>query len=449
MLKLSVIILAAGHGTRMRSDLPKVLHKVGGFPMLELVVSLATSLEDNNPDIAVTDLVVVTSKALEKNQEFQRILETYQGVQIIQQEYPLGTGQAVYTGLKALTQKSDATLILYGDVPLLTIESLIRLIEEFQNNKFDLVGTAFQHKGNKPYGRFELDNKGKVKRVVEADELDNLNPMITDLCNAGMQVIKTKLLQDFLEENCSKIDLYNYKKEFYLTKLFERLNSGFIQIGEEEAVGVNSKVELALAEEIFQKNMRNKMMRRGITLLDPNSVFFSFDTAIKHDTIIEPFVKIGPRVEIGYGCEIKAFCYLEGVVIGDKVTLGPYARIRPTSQIESGSKIGNFVELKNAYLGPGVKAAHLSYLGDIHIGASSNIGAGTIICNYDGINKHQTTLGSEVQIGANSSIIAPRYIGDNAIIGAGSIITEDVPNDTLAIARTRQINKKKSLVKPQ
>jgi bifunctional UDP-N-acetylglucosamine pyrophosphorylase/glucosamine-1-phosphate N-acetyltransferase len=449
MLKVSVVILAAGHGTRMRSDLPKVLHKIGGFPMLELVVSLATSLEDNNKDLTISDLVIVTSKELEANEDFHRILETYQGIKTIRQEYPLGTGQAVYTGLQALTAESDATLILYGDVPLLKITSLIKLIEEFQTKRFDLVGTAFQHKGNKPYGRFELDNKGQVKRVVEADELDNLNPMITDLCNAGMQIINSKILKTFLEEHCSNIDLDNYKKEFYLTRLFEKVESSFIQIDEEEAVGVNSKIELAAAEAIFQKNTRHSMMARGVTLKDPNSIYFSWDTAIAHDTVVEPQVIFGPGVEIGYCCEIKAFCYLEGVTVGERVTIGPFARIRPNSQIERGARIGNFVELKNAYLGPGTKAAHLTYLGDIHIGANSNVGAGVIICNYDGINKHQTIIGSEAQLGANSSIIAPRYIGDKAIVGAGSVITEDVPNNNLAISRARQFNKAKADDKPQ
>lgn len=442
-MNLSAILLAAGHGTRMRSETPKVLHKIAGFSMLEHVLSIVSSIPENMAQIKLNETVIVTSEQLEKHNEFKKVINNYEGVKTIEQKYKFGTGHAVHTGLTALKKsKSDIVLVMYCDVPLITIESVMKLIREM-DHEYDVVGTAFEHSGCKPYGRFELDDRGDVKRVVEACEVDELNPMMTNLCNAGMLVADRKFLTEFLDEKCKGVSCKSFSKEIYLTDVFEKGRSGYIKIDDEEAVGVNNRTELATAEGIFQTRLREKMMKKGVTLIAPETVFFSADTVINHDTTIHPYVNFGPGVEIEHGCEIKSFCDIEGATIGKETVVGPFARIRPNSQIENNCKIGNFVEVKNAYLGPGVKSSHLAYLGDVNIGANSNIGAGVIICNYDGINKHQTTIGSGVQVGANSSIISPRYIGDSSKIGAGSVITEDVMDGHTAIARAPQVVKKR------
>ena len=441
-MNLSAILLAAGHGTRMRSETPKVLHKIAGFSMLEHVLSIVSSIPDNMAQVKLNETVIVTSEQLENHNEFKKIIDNYEGVKTIEQKYKFGTGHAVHTGLSALKKsKSDIVLVMYCDVPLITIESVMKLIREM-DHEYDVVGTAFEHNGCKPYGRFELDDRGDVRRVVEACEVDQLNPMMTNLCNAGMLVADRKFLTEFLDEKCKGVSCKSFSKEIYLTDIFEKGRSGYIKIDDDEAVGVNNRTELATAEGIFQKRLREKMMKKGVSLIAPETVFFSADTVINHDTIIHPYVNFGPGVEIEHGCEIKSFCDIEGATIGKEATVGPFARIRPNSQIENNCKVGNFVEVKNAYLGPGVKSSHLAYLGDVHIGANSNIGAGVIICNYDGVNKHQTTIGCDVQVGANTAIISPRYIGHESKIGAGSVITEDVMDGHTAIARAPQIMKK-------
>ncbi len=442
-MNLSVILLAAGHGTRMRSETPKVLHKIAGFSMLEHVISIVSSIPENIAKVKLNEIVIVASDQLEQHKEFKKVIENYEGIKVVEQKYKFGTGHAVYTGLGVMKKsKTDIVLVMYCDVPLITIESVMKLIKEMEH-EYNVVGTAFEHNGCKPYGRFELDRRGDVKRVVEVCEVDKLNPMMTNLCNAGMLLAEKKFLTSFLEEKCKGITCKSFDKEIYLTDVFEKGSSGYIKIEEEEAVGVNNRTELATAESIFQKRLRYKMMKKGVTLTAPETVFFSADTTIHHDTVIHPYVTFGPGVKIDYGCEIKSFCDIEGATIGKQTIVGPFARIRPNTQIENNCKIGNFVEVKNAYIGSGVKSSHLAYLGDVHIGANSNIGAGVIICNYDGVNKHHTTIGVEVQIGANSSIIAPRYIGDASKIGAGSVITEDVIDGHTAVARAPQIMKKR------
>ncbi len=443
-MNLSIILLAAGHGTRMRSNTPKVLHKVAGFSMLEHVISIAASIPDNHPNINLHNIIIVTSDDLESDPSFKKIIQTYEGIQTSVQQYKFGTGHAVYTGISKIdNDESEIVLVMYCDVPLITLESVLNLIKQMQDNKFDVVGTAFEYNGTKPYGRFELDTEGSVKRVVEASELNDLNQMTTNLCNAGMMIAEKTFLKNFLEKKCSDINHELFEKEVYLTDIFEAGASSYIKINADEATGVNNRVELAAAEAIFQHRIRERMMKRGVTLIAPETVFFSADTTINHDSIIHPYVKFGIDVEIAYGCEIKSFCEIEGATIGHNSSIGPFARIRPNSQLEDNCKIGNFVELKNAYLSTGVKASHLTYLGDIHIGSNTNVGAGVIICNYDGENKHHTTIGSDVQIGANSSIISPRYIGDSSKIGAGSVITDDVMDMEIGIARARQVNKRR------
>ncbi len=445
-MNLSIILLAAGHGTRMRSNTPKVLHKIAGFAMLEHVLSIAASIPANHPEVTLKNIVIVTSEALEDSPCFKKIIQTYNNYSIktVVQKYKFGTGHAVYTGLAKIARDgSGMTLIMYCDVPLITLESVLNLIKHIQNNKYDVVGTAFEYIGNKPYGRFELDDSGNVIKVVEASELDDVKFIKSNLCNAGMMIGKKTIIKDFVDKKCWDINHELFEREVYLTDIFQASKSGYIKIHEDEAIGVNNRVELAAAEAIFQHRMRERMMCRGVTLISPETVFFAADTTISHDTIIHPYVRFGTDVEIGYSCEIKSFCDIEGATIGHNSSVGPFARIRPNSQLEDHCKVGNFVELKNAYLATGVKASHLAYLGDIHVGSNTNVGAGVIICNYDGENKHHTTIGSNVQIGANASIISPRYIGDSSKIGAGSVITDDVMDMEVAIARARQVNKKR------
>jgi bifunctional UDP-N-acetylglucosamine pyrophosphorylase / glucosamine-1-phosphate N-acetyltransferase len=430
MQNLSIIILAAGKGTRMKSDLPKVMHKVAGREMLNMVIDEAKSLNPQN-------ITIVVSEEIEPFKE--KILKTHadSNINFVLQKERKGTAHAVQTAVENISKLGEKTLILYGDTPLIQHSTLKKMLEKLDS--FSLCILGFEDEEENAYGRLVVDSKGHLEKIVEFKDADEEEKKIA-LCNSGVMAVDGRKIKELL----SQVKNDNAPKEFYLTDIVGiagkmGLKRTFIQTEIEEVLGVNSRIELAEIEGIKQYQIREKMMALGVTLLDPNSVYFSFDTKISHDVIIHPNVFFGPKVEISKNVEIKSFCHIEGAEIASNVVVGPFARIRPETKISENVKIGNFVEIKKSHLKRGAKVNHLSYVGDSEIGENSNIGAGTITCNYDGYNKFKTKIGDNVFVGSNTALIAPVEIGNGAVIGAGSVITKDVAADDLGVARAKQV----------
>lgn len=439
---LSIIILAAGKGTRMKSDLSKVLHKVAGLEMINHVIMTAKRL---NPK----DLAVVISDELSAYQDQIKAFHDDIDIKFVIQNERKGTGHAALIGLSALGDKSekrsDKILILYGDTPLLEVETLSEMTQSLGENAVCVLG--FESQFENQYGRLVVNENDDLERIVEFKDA-NLEEKVIELCNSGVVAV----LGDKFDEFLSKIDDNNASGEYYLTDIVKiardsDLKCGYVLTDEEEVLGVNSRVELARVEDIKQNKMRHEFMTNGVTLLDPFSVYFSYDTKIENDVIIHQNVVFGPNVEIKSGSEIKSFSHVEGAKIDNNVVVGPFARLRPGSELEKNVKIGNFVEVKKSKLEQGAKVNHLSYIGDSEIGQNSNIGAGTITCNYDGFNKSKTKVGANVFVGSNSALVAPVEIEDNAMVGAGSVITKNVAQDDLAVARCQQKNLTKAAKK--
>ncbi|WP_417430408.1 bifunctional UDP-N-acetylglucosamine diphosphorylase/glucosamine-1-phosphate N-acetyltransferase GlmU [Kiloniella sp.] len=432
--KLAVIVLAAGQGTRMKSDMPKVLHRLAEKPMLSHVLD---GVETLSPDRVV---VVVGPDA----QAVEKAAEPHETVVQVDR---LGTGHAVKQAFEALggffgPDDLADIMVIFGDTPLIrpeTYQAMQTLREEENGPK--LIGLAFRPREAGCYGRVKQDSDGRVMGIIEhADATDEERAI--DLCNAGI------LLGDgpTVHRLINQLDNNNAQGEYYLPVIFdfayaEGLDTRAVEASEEEVMGVNSRQELAVAERILQQRLRAAAMAQGVTLIDPETTWLSTDTQFGRDIIIEPSVFIGPNVSIADNSHIKAFCHMEGAVIGEGAAIGPYARLRPGTVIGKGGKVGNFVETKNAVLGEGAKANHLSYIGDAEVGAKANIGAGTITCNYDGFNKWKTSIGEGAFIGSNTALVAPVDIGAGAIVGAGSTITKSVADDTMAVVRGRLIDK--------
>lgn len=428
---LSIIILAAGKGTRMKSDLPKVMHKVANREMLNLVIDEAKTLNPQN-------ITIVISSEMTKFKP--QTLKTHSEVTInfVEQKKRLGTGHAVSTALKNISNLGQKLLILYGDTPLVSQNSLKQMIEKITNSSLCILG--FDDFSKNSYGRLVVDNQGNLEKIVEFKDATKEEKSIS-LCNSGVIAVDGTKISDLL----SKIDDNNASKEFYLTDIVaiaknSNLNCSFIKTNIDEVLGANSRSDLAQLEQIKQQQLRQKMMALGVTLIDPKTVYFSYDTDIANDVIIEPNVYFGSQVKIGKDVTIKSFSHIEGATINNNSTIGPFARIRPNTNIASDVKIGNFVEVKKSQINEGAKISHLSYIGDSEIGQETNIGAGTITCNYDGYNKFKTKIGKNVFIGSNSALVAPIDIADGAVIGAGSTITKNVEADDLAVSRAKQIN---------
>lgn len=428
----SVIILAAGKGTRMKSDLPKTMHKIAGFSMLDLVIKKAKFL-------GAKSICVVIS---EEMTQFQNdVIANHKDIEIdfvIQQER-LGTAHAVRVALENMKIVDDQILVLYGDTPLIKVDSLKNMMRSLKENALCILG--FDCFEQNKYGRLVTKNNELLKIVEFKDASEEERQII--LCNSGVVAIKHDNLLNLIK----KIDNQNAAQEYYLTDIVEivkneGLKATFIKADETEVLGVNSRIELARAELIRQDEIRNYLMENGVTLIDPKSVFFSDDIAIENDVIIHPNVVLGKNVIIKKGAEIKSFSHIEGAVIESGAAIGPFARIRPGTIVGNDAKVGNFVEIKKSKIAPQAKIGHLSYIGDSEVGFASNIGAGTITCNYDGYSKFKTIIGENVFVGSNSALVAPVKIGDNAVIAAGSVITKNVENDDLAIAREVQLNKK-------
>ena len=428
---VAAVILAAGKGTRMRSALHKVLHPLGGRPML---MHLMGSLESLAPERRV---VVVGDKA-------EQLRDALAGtdVALAVQEPQLGTGHAVLQAEAALAGFAGTVLILFGDVPLVsaaTMERLAATVDAADGPAIAVLGFRPDVPG--AYGRVIADADGRIQRMVEAKDATP-DELAVRLCNAGLMAVRSEYLVPLLKQ----LGNANAASEYYLVDIVmlaaaQGLQSVVLEAGADEVVGVNSRAELAQAEALFQARRRHELMASGVTLVAPETVFLSWDTEIGADTVVEPNCVFGPGVRVAGGVTIRAFSHLEGAEVATGCEVGPYARLRPGSRLEAGAKVGNFVETKKAVLGPGAKANHLSYIGDATVGAKANIGAGTITCNYDGFSKYRTEIGAGAFVGSNTALVAPVRVGDGAIVGAGSVITSDVGSDALALTRATQEQK--------
>ena len=429
MSSLACVVLAAGKGTRMRSALPKVLHPLAGRPMVEHVLANARSLRPER-------MVLVLGPELEAA---ALGLDGAEGVVgCVVQEEPLGTAHAVAQTRPLLEDFDGDVIVLYADTPLVRGETLARLIQARREGDRAAAVLGFRPQDPAEYGRLILAPDGTLARIVEYAEASEDERAVT-LCNAGMMAIDGRRLFPLLDA----IGNDNGRGEYYLTDLpaIVAAEGGVCAVAEapaEEVMGINDRVQLAAAERVIQDRLRRAAMEGGATLVDPATVWLSADTRLGSDVTIGPNVAIGPGVIVEDGVEIKPFSHLEGVCVRRQAVIGPFARLRPGSDIGEGARVGNFVEVKNSAIERGAKINHLSYVGDAGVGAGANIGAGTITCNYDGYEKSRTEIGAGAFIGSNSALVAPVSIGPGAVVGAGSVITEDVGADAIAVARGEQ-----------
>ena len=427
----ATILLAAGQGSRMRSDLPKVLHRLAGAPLIEHAMAAAVSLGPERR-------VVVTGHGAEAVDAAVRDIDPE--AVTIRQEAQLGTGHAVLMAIPALDGFEGDALILYGDTPFIRPETLEAMLAELRGGASVCV-LGFEAADPGAYGRLILAPDGALDAIVEAREATPDQLAVT-LCNSGVMAADAGLLRALLP----KITNDNAKGEYYLFDLIALARADgrrvtAITCPEAETLGVNSRVDLAAGEAAFQRRARLDAMGNGATLTDPDTVWFARDTVIGRDVTIGPNVVFGPGVTIESGAVVHAFCHLEGCHVSRGASVGPFARLRPGAELAEDVRVGNFVEVKNAVLDEGAKANHLAYIGDGHVGSGANIGAGTILCNYDGVFKHRTEIGSRAFVGSNSTLVAPVSVGDGAFIAAGSVITADVPAGALALGRGKQVNK--------
>jgi bifunctional UDP-N-acetylglucosamine pyrophosphorylase/glucosamine-1-phosphate N-acetyltransferase len=430
MTELLAIILAAGEGTRMRSAMPKVLHPVGGLPMVAHAVRAAQAAGANS--IAVV---------IGPNHDHVRaaVLGVAPGALIATQVDRLGTAHAVCEARAAFEDADGNVIVLYADNPLITTQTIANVTARLDAGA-NIVAVGFEPQDTTGYGRL-LTHDGTVLAIREYKDATEAERAI-GLCNSGILAFKASTLRAVID----RIDNKNAKGEFYLTDAVELalasgLNATYIVADANEVIGVDDRVKLSQAEAHFQSRKRQEVMRAGVTLIDPATTYFSYDTEIAQDVVIEPGVYFGPGVKVGEGAVIHAYSHIEGATIGPRASVGPFARLRPEAILAEGAKVGNFVEVKKANIGKGAKLSHLTYVGDADVGANANLGAGTITCNYDGINKHRTSIGADTFIGSNSSLVAPVTIGEGAFVGSGSVITEDVEPNALALGRARQVNK--------
>ncbi|MFN7038577.1 MAG: bifunctional UDP-N-acetylglucosamine diphosphorylase/glucosamine-1-phosphate N-acetyltransferase GlmU [Alphaproteobacteria bacterium] len=420
---LSIIILAAGRGSRMKSSLPKVLHKIAGKELINHV-------RDTALELLPKEVIITISHEAEN----VRTTSFIENVKYAYQKQQLGTGDAVKSAMNEVSNSSNYVLILYGDTPLIKASTLQELYSETVKSQSLITLFGFNTSNPSGYGRL-VTKDNIVERIVESKDAtpEELN---INICNSGIMLVETNLLRKLL----SQITNTNAQGEYYLTDIVklakdQNINSFYFLIDEAEVQGVNSRYQLSIAENIYQERLRNKFMDEGVTLIDPKTVTFSYDTIIANDVTIYPHVVFGKKVTIETNVEIKSFSHIEGAYIKSNTIIGPFARIRPDTTIEENAVIGNFVEIKNSNIGTATKINHLSYIGDTDIGIKSNIGAGVITCNYDGFKKSKTIIGDEVFVGSNSALLAPLTIESNSIIAAGSIINKDIPQNSIAISR--------------
>ena len=441
MNNISIIILSAGKGTRMKSELPKVMHRVAGREMVNMVIDEAKKLNPKNITLVVSPEMEIFYDKIKNEHKNQQI-------DFVIQNERKGTGHAVSCTISTFNDNKKLhkkVLILYGDTPLISHKTLEKMLQKIDDFSLCLLG--FDDEEENAYGRLVINDSGHLEKIVEFKDANEIEKKIA-LCNSGVIAIDGDALPHLL----SQIKNSNSAQEFYLTDIVAIANNHglkctFIKTNITEVLGVNSRVELANIEKIKQKQIRQKMMENGVTLVSPKTVHFNFDTEIAQDTIIHPNVVFGSAVKIASNVEIKSFCHIEGAQIQKNAVIGPFARIHPQTEIHENVHIGNFVEIKKSQIAKNSKINHLSYIGDSEIGEKTNIGAGTITCNYDGFNKFKTKIGDNVFIGSNSALVAPVEIKNGAIIGAGSVITKNVEIDDLAVSRTSQTSISKGAVK--
>ncbi|GGE91341.1 bifunctional UDP-N-acetylglucosamine diphosphorylase/glucosamine-1-phosphate N-acetyltransferase GlmU [Sphingomonas prati] len=420
---LAAVILAAGRGTRMKSDLHKVLHPIAGRPMLAHLLASVDAIG------AAARVVVVGS-----GREQVEAAVAGQGVMVAVQDPQLGTGHAVQQAEAALAGFEGDVLILYGDVPLVSADTMQAMVARLHAADAPaVVVLGFRPDDAAHYGRV-IAADGVVYRIVEYKDADEAERMV-DLCNSGLMAVRSDALWHLL----ARVGNHNAAGEYYLTDIVALSgHASVVETDPAEVAGINSRGELAAVEAGWQARRRVQAMADGATLIAPDTVWFAHDTVVGRDVTIEPNVVFGPGAVVADGVTIHAFSHIAGATIASGADVGPYARLRPGAEIGAGAKVGNFVEIKKAVLGAGAKVNHLSYIGDADVGAKANVGAGTITCNYDGYNKARTVIGAGAFVGSNSALVAPVVIGHGAIVGAGSVVTRDVEADALVVARGRQ-----------
>jgi bifunctional UDP-N-acetylglucosamine pyrophosphorylase/glucosamine-1-phosphate N-acetyltransferase len=426
MMQSTAVLIAAGLGTRMKSALPKAAHKIGGRPMLRHLVAAAEAVFDRVVVVVGPDMPVLAAMAAPHG--------------VVVQAERLGTAHAARQAEAAFGDGLVA--VFYADNPLVSQATMQALVQRAGAGDAGLVLLGMRPPEPGKYGRLVMDG-AYVSKIVEFADATPQEREIT-LCNAGGLVARSAEMRRWL----AAVQANNAKGEYYLTDIVaiaqhEGVKVAVLEAPYAECMGINSRAELAAAEAALQLRLRDAAMEAGVAMLAPETVFLSADTVLEADVSVGPYVVFGPGVRVEAGADIKAFSHLEGCVVQAGAVIGPYARLRPGADVGPGAHVGNFVEIKAATLGAGAKANHLSYIGDAEVGAGTNIGAGTITCNYDGTHKHRTKIGERVFIGSNSALVAPVTIGDGALVAAGSTITEDVEAGTVAFGRARQVAKAK------
>jgi bifunctional UDP-N-acetylglucosamine pyrophosphorylase / glucosamine-1-phosphate N-acetyltransferase len=428
---LAVVILAAGMGTRMKSQRPKVMQEIAGRPMIAHVVAAAAPLKPAR-------VVLVVGPDNEMVERAARAAAPALKITTVIQHERLGTGHAVKQAKSALAGHRGDVVVIFGDTPLVTTETLRKLVQARRRSKHAAVAAGFRPADPKLFARLVLDDRGRLERIVEARDASP-DELKIEMCNAGFIAVDGALLFDLI----GRLRNENAKNEYYLFDIIrlawqrDRV-CGHVEIPVEDAFGVDTRQAQAEAEAMIQTRLRKRALADGAALLAPETVFLSADTRLGADVVIEPHVVFGPGVVVGDGVRIRSFSHLEGCSVAARATIGPFARLRPGTAIGEGAHIGNFVEIKAASVEQGAKVNHLSYIGDARVGAQANVGAGTITCNYDGFEKFHTDIGEGAFIGSNSALVAPVRIGDGASVGAGSVVTKDVPAGGLAVTRAEQ-----------
>jgi bifunctional UDP-N-acetylglucosamine pyrophosphorylase / glucosamine-1-phosphate N-acetyltransferase len=422
------IVLAAGEGTRMKSKRPKVLHEVAGRSLVGHAMASALSA-------GVSRLGVVIGP--ERPDVAAEVKRRAPDAQVFEQVERRGTAHAVLQVAPLIEAGCAALVVLFGDTPLVRPESITALASAVQTGNTGIAVMGFEAADPTGYGR--LITNGEALLAIREHKDASAEERALRLCNSGLMAIRGDIALDLLRS----VQPNNAQNEYYLTDCValaraKGLEARFVLAPEEDALGVNDRVQLAACEAVLQKRLREAHMRNGVTLLAPETVFFALDTQLEPDVVVEPHVVFGPGVKAESGAVIHAFSHIEGATVRAGATVGPFARLRPGADLGAGAKVGNFVEIKKSTLGEGAKVSHLTYIGDAEVGAGANIGAGTITCNYDGFNKALTKIGAGAFIGSNTALVAPVSVGDGAIVGAGSVITENVAGDALALTRAPQ-----------
>ncbi|WP_283966317.1 bifunctional UDP-N-acetylglucosamine diphosphorylase/glucosamine-1-phosphate N-acetyltransferase GlmU [Tritonibacter sp. AK171] len=428
-MSTALVILAAGKGTRMNSDLPKVLHPIAQAPMLEHAMRAGRALDPDRTVVVAgheADLVRAATAEIDPD------------ATVVLQEEQLGTGHAVLQARAALEGFQGDVVVLYGDTPFVSADTLERMIAA--RSRADLVILGFEAADPARYGRLIMDGES-LEKIVEFKDASEAERAIT-FCNSGLMACDADVMFRLLD----KVGNDNASGEYYLTDLVELARADGLAVTavacpEDETLGINSRADLATADAVFQARARAELLDLGVTLMAPETVYLAFDTIVGRDSVIEPNVVFGPGVTVESGALIRAFSHLEGCHVSRGAKVGPYARLRPGAELAEDTHVGNFVEIKNAEIAAGAKVNHLSYIGDASVGEATNIGAGTITCNYDGVMKHRTEIGARAFIGSNTCLVAPVKVGNEAMTATGTIVTKDVGDGDLAIARAQQTNK--------